>query len=199
MTACAFKIPAHTRGVSFIFVSDHLALDFAATVAWRTTRCTELLAEPEDFARWVTAAELVDRLEAVSQADLATARTLREAIYRLALAAATGGPGGPQDAAVIRQAAARTPVRPALQALGRVERRGGVQEVLATVAASASDLLGGPGRLLIRHCTGEPCTRLFLDRSRAGSRRWCSKRSCGSRINAAAYRRRVRQDGQTTK
>ncbi|WP_306971955.1 CGNR zinc finger domain-containing protein [Streptomyces canus] len=183
----------------FTFVSDHVALDFAATVAWRTTRHTELLAEPEDFARWATAAEVVDRLEAVSQGDLATARTLREAIYRLALAAAVGEPGDPQDAAVIRQAAAHTPVRPALQTLGEVERRGGVNEVLATVAASASDLLGGPGRLLIRHCTGEPCTRLFLDRSRAGTRRWCSKRSCGSRINAATYRRRVRQDGQTTK
>ncbi|WP_307161246.1 CGNR zinc finger domain-containing protein [Streptomyces rishiriensis] len=183
----------------FTFVSDHVALDFAATVAWRTTRHTELLAEPEDFARWATAAEVVDRLEAVSQGDLVAARTLREAIYRLALAAAAGEPGDPQDAAVIRRAAAHTPVRPALQALGEVERRGGVNEVLATVAASASDLLGGPGRLLIRHCTGEPCTRLFLDRSRAGTRRWCSKRSCGSRINAAAYRRRVRQDGQTTK
>ncbi|MDQ0578652.1 putative RNA-binding Zn ribbon-like protein [Streptomyces rishiriensis] len=199
MTTCAFEIPAHTRGVRFTFVSDHVALDFAATVAWRTTRHTELLAEPEDFARWATAAEVVDRLEAVSQGDLVAARTLREAIYRLALAAAAGEPGDPQDAAVIRRAAAHTPVRPALQALGEVERRGGVNEVLATVAASASDLLGGPGRLLIRHCTGEPCTRLFLDRSRAGTRRWCSKRSCGSRINAAAYRRRVRQDGQTTK
>ncbi|MFH8796916.1 CGNR zinc finger domain-containing protein [Streptomyces sp. NPDC017941] len=185
--------------MSFAFVSDHLALDFAATAAWRTTRYTELLAEPEDFARWATAAEVVDRLEAVSQADLVTARTLREAIYRLALAAATGEPGDAQDAAVIRQAAAHTPVRPALQALGRVERRGEVQDVLATVAASASDLLGGPGRLLVRQCTGEPCTRLFLDRSRAGTRRWCSKQSCGSRINAAAYRRRVRLDGQSTK
>jgi predicted RNA-binding Zn ribbon-like protein len=183
--------------VRFTFVSDHLALDFAATVAWRTTRHTELLAEPEDFARWATAAAVVDRLEAVTQADLATARRLREAIYRLALAAATGEPGDPQDAARIRQTAARTPVRPALQALGRVERRGGVTEVLATVAAGASDLLGGPDRLRIRRCTGEPCTRLFLDRSRAGNRCWCSKRSCGSRINAAAYRRRVRQDEQT--
>ncbi|MET8768894.1 ABATE domain-containing protein [Streptomyces sp. NPDC004658] len=180
--------------MSFAFVSDHLALDFAATMAWRTTRRKELLVEPRDFARWSVEAGVVDGLEAVSQAELARARALREAIYRLALAAAGGKPADSEDIARVQQAAAHPPVRLVLQTVGRVERRGGVQEVLATLGASASDLLGGSDRLLIRHCAGEPCTRLFIDRSRAGTRRWCSKRSCGSRINAAAYRRRTRED-----
>ncbi|GHF51004.1 hypothetical protein GCM10018783_19500 [Streptomyces griseosporeus] len=185
---------AHTQGVSFAFVSDHLALDFAATMAWRTTRRTELLAEPHDFVRWAVEAGVVDELDAVARADLAEARALREAIYRLALSAVEGGPSDGEDIALVRQAAEHPPVRLALQAVGRVERRGGVREVLATLGTSASDLLGGPERLLIRQCTAEPCTRLFLDRSRAGTRRWCSKRSCGSRINSAAYRRRTRED-----
>lgn len=197
MTACVFGFPtAHTRGVSFAFVSDHLALDFAATMAWRTTRRKELLVEPQDFARWTVEAGVVDGLEAVSQAELAKARALREAIYRLALAATRGKPADYEDIARVQKVAAHPPVRLTLQAVGRVERHGGVQEVLATLGASASDLLGGPDRLLIRHCAGEPCTRLFIDRSRAGTRRWCSKRSCGSRINAAAYRRRTREDVQ---
>ncbi|GHE49930.1 hypothetical protein GCM10018785_19440 [Streptomyces longispororuber] len=184
---------AHTHGVSFLFVSDHPALDFAATVAWRTTRPVELLGGPQDFARWAAEAGLVDRLETVSRADLISARALREAIHRLALAAAGGGPADPRDVARVRRAAAHPPVRPVLRDLGRVERRGGVREVLATLGAGAADLLGGPDRLLIRRCAGEPCTRLFLDRSRAGTRRWCSKRSCGSRVNAAAYRRRTQR------
>src|SRR4051794_17413633 len=54
-----------TRTVSFVFVSDHLALDFAATVAWRTTLRHELLAEPRDFARWAAEAGVVDGLDAV--------------------------------------------------------------------------------------------------------------------------------------
>ncbi|MEU6479879.1 ABATE domain-containing protein [Streptomyces sp. NPDC047017] len=191
--------------MTFAFVSDHLALDFTATVSWRTTRPEELLAAPADFARWAVAAGVVDRLEAVSEADLAEALALREAIYRPAAAAGGGSaqPAGPRDAdrlpqdiARIRQAAAHPPVRPTLRALGHVERLGGVREVLATLGAAASDLLGGPDRLLIRRCEGEPCTRLFVDRSRAGTRRWCSKRGCGSRVNAAAYRRRARQDEQ---
>ncbi|MFF0142341.1 CGNR zinc finger domain-containing protein [Streptomyces sp. NPDC005227] len=182
--------------MDFAFVSDHLALDFAATVAWRTTRHKELLAEPADFARWVAEAGVVDRLETVSQADLVKARTLREAIYGLALAATEGEPADLRDVARIQQAAARSPVRLELHALGQVERQGGVLEVLATLGTTASDLFGGPDHLLIRHCAGEPCTRLFIDRSRAGTRRWCSKRSCGSRINAAAYRRRTSKDEQ---
>jgi predicted RNA-binding Zn ribbon-like protein len=193
MTACVLPPSAvPTPGAGFSFVSDHLALDFAATVAWRSTRPEELLAEPADFARWATQAAVVDRLETVSRADLATVRTVREAIHRLAVAALHAREADAQDVADVRQAAAHPPVRLVLKALGRVERRGGVPEVLATVAVAASDLLGGPDRLLLRHCAGEPCTRLFLDRSRAGTRRWCSKRSCGSRINAAAYRRRTR-------
>ncbi|MEU7245134.1 CGNR zinc finger domain-containing protein [Streptomyces sparsogenes] len=33
-------------------------------------------------------------------------------------------------------------------------------------------------------------TALFLDRSRAGSRRWCDRLRCGSQADSAAYRRR---------
>lgn len=198
MTTCVSgAADAHNRGVSFTFVSDHLALDFASTMAWRTTRREELLARPEDFARWTVEAGVVDELEAVSQAELAEARALRESIYRLALAAVERQPSDPEDVARIRQATTHPPVSLTLQAVGRVERRGGVQQVLATLAASASDLLGGPEHRLIRLCAGEPCTRLFVDRSQAGTRRWCSKRSCGSRMNAAAYRRRTRDEMPT--
>lgn len=191
MTPCVPEdSAAHTRRVSFLFVSDHLALDFAATVAWRATHPKELLAEPEDFARWAVEAGVVDRLDPVTRDDLDQARALREAVHRLARAATAEEPPDPKDVTRIRRTAAHTPVRPALRDLGRVERRGGVPEVLATLAATASDLFGGPDHLLVRRCAGTPCTRLFIDRSRAGTRRWCDKRSCGSRINAAAYRRR---------
>lgn len=191
MTTCVPDPAAsRTREAGFLFVSDHLALDFAATVAWRATRPEELLREPGDFARWAAEAGVVDRLEAVSRAEFAQALDLREAVHAVALAAAEGGRPRPRDVTAIRRAAALPPVRPVLHGLGRVERRGTVPDVLATLAAAASDLLGGPDHLLVRRCAADPCTRLFLDRSRAGSRRWCDKRSCGSRVNAAAYRRR---------
>ncbi len=74
----------HTEVVDFFFVSDHLALDFAATLTWRTTHPIDLLAEPADLAAWATQAGLTDHPGRVSRAALDRARQLREAVYRTA-------------------------------------------------------------------------------------------------------------------
>ncbi len=180
----------HTDVVDFTFVSDHLALDFAATLTWRTSYPIELLAEPADLAAWVTQAGLTDRPGRVGRAALDRARLLREAVYSTALAAERGEGAAAADVRLIRKYAAGPQVVVALKALGEAERRGGIDQALATVAARAGELFGGDDRHLVRHCAGGSCTRLFVDRSRAGNRRWCDKLSCGSRANASAYRRR---------
>ncbi len=185
----------HTEGVDFFFVSDHLALDFAATLTWRTSYPIELLAEPADLSAWATQAGLTDRPGRVSRAALDRALLLREAVYRTAVAAEQGTDAAAADAGLIRECARGPQVVVVLKALGEVERCGGIDEVLATVATRASELFGGEERHLVRRCAGEVCTRLFLDRSRAGNRRWCDKLSCGSRANAAAYRRRKSTSG----
>ena len=43
---------------------------------------------------------------------------------------------------------------------------------------------------LIRGCEGPVCTLLFLDRTKAHGRRWCSMAVCGNRAKAAAHRAR---------
>ncbi|MFB9521400.1 CGNR zinc finger domain-containing protein [Streptomyces cremeus] len=176
--------------MDFLFVSDHLALDFAATLSWRTTCPIDLLAEPADLAAWAVQAGLTDRPGRVSRSALDRARLLREAVYRTAVAAERGADAAVTDVRLIRECAGGPQVTVALRALGEVERHGGVNEVLATLATRAGELFGGDDRHLVRLCAGAECTRLFLDRSRAGSRRWCDKLSCGSRANATAYRRR---------
>ncbi|MCT9089712.1 ABATE domain-containing protein [Streptomyces sp. ASQP_92] len=176
--------------MDFTFVSDDLALDFAATLTWRTSYPIELLAEPADLAAWATQSGLTERPGRVSRAALDRARLLREAIYRTAAAAERGDEADAADVRLIRDEARGSQVTVALIALGESERRGDIGAVLATVATRAGELFGGPNRRLVRHCAGESCTRFFLDRSRTGSRRWCDKSSCGSRANASAYRRR---------
>lgn len=47
---------------------------------------------------------------------------------------------------------------------------------------------GGVNRL--RVCTGKNCSRVFVDYSRNASRTYCSSRTCGARVHAAAYRKR---------
>jgi predicted RNA-binding Zn ribbon-like protein len=64
------------------------------------------------------------------------------------------------------------------------------------VAESASELLtlGDLGRL--RRCAGEDCTRLFLDTSRGGRRRWCDMSHCGNIAKARRFRTRHLEGGQ---
>lgn len=174
----------------FDFVSDHLALDFAATLTWRTTARIELLTHPEDLAGWIRQSGLLARADAPGPETLDAARELREAIYRTGAAVLRATAADPADLRTIRRAAARPRVVPLLRDVGVLEYRGGIDGALAVIAVSASELFGGPERRLIRACAREDCTRLFLDRSRAGSRRWCDKLRCGSQANSAAYRRR---------
>lgn len=58
------------------------------------------------------------------------------------------------------------------------------------ILRSAADLLTSPRRDWVRECDGTQCTWLFLDLSRAHSRRWCSMSSCGNRAKARRHYRR---------
>src|SRR2546425_11359627 len=77
----------------FRFRGGSLALDFTATLAARKREQTrELLETPRDLARWFAAAGLAVHEVNVTEDDLAAARALREALYRLALARVCGSP-----------------------------------------------------------------------------------------------------------
>ncbi|MEU9831369.1 CGNR zinc finger domain-containing protein [Streptosporangium sp. NPDC048047] len=78
--------------MEFTFVSGDLGLDLAGTVGRRRGERVDLLATPADLARWTVAAGLLDTPPDTDDDDLARAKALREAIYRLASAARTGSP-----------------------------------------------------------------------------------------------------------
>jgi len=52
----------------------------------------------------------------------------------------------------------------------------------------------GPDAARIRQCGDPPCTRLFVDTSRARSRRWCDMAGCGNRAKVAGFRARNSAD-----
>jgi CGNR zinc finger len=49
-----------------------------------------------------------------------------------------------------------------------------------------------PGRL--RACANEECRLFLIDRSRAGTARWCSMSGCGNRMKARRHYRRAARD-----
>jgi predicted RNA-binding Zn ribbon-like protein len=70
--------------------------------------------------------------------------------------------------------------------------RGMLGEVLAGVVRAAHE--GTWARLKI--CSADTCRYVYYDRSRNGSRRWCSMDVCGNRSKTRAYR--VRRGGRLT-
>ncbi|MEW9530862.1 ABATE domain-containing protein [Microbispora sp. NPDC049125] len=179
----------------FTFWSGNLALDFAGTVGHRDDERVELLGTPGLLASWVVAAGLLDLPPAVDEDAHRLALRLREAVYRLGVAPLRGHDHEPGDVALVNELAAGLPVTPALVQDGeglRLRRTGDLGHALASIARSAAGLLGGPDAARVRQCERPICTRLYVDTSRGGSRRWCDMRECGNREKAAAFRSRHR-------
>jgi predicted RNA-binding Zn ribbon-like protein len=65
-----------------------------------------------------------------------------------------------------------------------------VTAALARIARESVELVTGPELARVRSCSG--CTLLFIDRSRPGTRRWCSMERCGNRNKTAHYREKRR-------
>ncbi len=177
--------------VEFTFVSGNLGLDLAGTVGHRRNSRIDMLGTPADLARWTVAAGLLDTPPVVGEKDLAQAKALREAIYRLASAVRLGAALDADDCDLINQAAAHRPAGVRLRPSGGLDREGALAAALATAARAAVELLGGAQATSIRECEAAPCTRLYVDTSHRGTRRWCDMRGCGNRAKAAAFRARA--------
>ncbi len=169
-------------------------MDLAATLQARLSAAPrELLATPSDLGRWLTSAGLASSTPEVSNADLRTARALREAIFALA----GGGTGRAANLArkTLNEVAAGPTAVPQLKRNGRVMLTGGAGALLATLAREAVRLFGSEAAQLIRQCEAPTCTLYFLDTSRRGDRRWCSMLACGNRAKVAEFRRRHAKGG----
>ncbi|HVT45530.1 MAG TPA: CGNR zinc finger domain-containing protein [Thermoanaerobaculia bacterium] len=75
------------------------------------------------------------------------------------------------------------------------ERSESAERLLWPVVGNAADLLASPLLERLRECSGRDCSRLFIDRSRNGSRRWCSMEGCGNRAKVRRHYRRMKQIG----
>ena len=63
--------------------------------------------------------------------------------------------------------------------------------LLAEIARSGIELLGGPDRDKLRRCSGPGCSLLFVATNL--QRRWCAGRLCGNRVRVARHYDRTRR------
>ncbi|GGN57322.1 hypothetical protein GCM10011579_019440 [Streptomyces albiflavescens] len=196
--------PAPDPMSAFPFIGGRPCLNFVATLGKRHTGTPlERLPDPDALTRWIGEAGLRapadDARMPVTEGDLAYARTLREALYRLVRAAMDGDVPDPTDVAQVNEAAARPDLAPQLG-----DPDGGSRSplcwkaeqpapaALATVARDAILLVTGPLLARVKECENPGCSLLFLDDSQARRRRWCSMDRCGNLAKVAGYRSRSR-------
>jgi predicted RNA-binding Zn ribbon-like protein len=179
----------------FLFVGGSASLDLVATVGERWRRSFERLLSPRHLARWFVDAGLISAPPRVSVEQLEETRRLREAVYRCSQAAIARTHFSAPDVRLINDWAARPRSEPTL---GRSPGEqlwnlpDAVETSIGALARDAIDLFGGPDVDRIRTCEAPDCALVFVDRSRAGKRRWCSMSMCGNRVKCSSYRRRRR-------
>jgi len=191
---------------------DDACLAYANTLCWRGRAApVEALGDVGDLVRWLAeSAELAENAVAEVEAWMrarpaqaaslfAEALELREAIYRISRALSCGEAIPTPDLAALNRGLAAAPPRRRIEPVAdgyrwRIGPSGiSAPMLLAPVLWSASDLLASERRQRVRLCANEECLWLFLDESKAATRRWCNMASCGNRAKARRHYLRTRR------
>lgn len=185
---------------------DDLCLAFANTLSWRGSPApSESLGSVDDLLGWLggaarlpaesvaAAGERLRRHPGEAAALFAEAIGLREAIYRIFSALASGAPVADKDLARLNRALGEAPARerlgPTDDGYAWIAKKTDLSAagVLAPVLWSAADLLTRADRRRVRRCANDACLWLFIDESKAGTRRWCDMSSCGNRAKSRRH------------
>lgn len=190
------------EGTRWWFDSGSFALDFATTAtisgdpaatSSASGQGTDRLHSPDDLTTWLRERFPVT-VGAARTRDLFDAVSLRDAIGRMAVGASLGEAPAPADIDVVNLYAATPDVPPSIIGGRRQAGRSvhTVPQALSTIARDAVDLFSPANAGRIRVCSGDDCGMVYLDTSRAASRRWCSMQRCGNRAKVRAHRARKR-------
>jgi predicted RNA-binding Zn ribbon-like protein len=195
-------------GYAWDFCGGQLAVDFTNTVGSRGGAAEEHLNLYGDLLSWsetrgVTARSVAQRLQreaarrpAVARDALADALTLREALYRVMSAAASGRTPQAADLATVNAHVEASFSGAHLQRAGdRFElafapsdRSRLTAPILEPIIRAAVDLLTSDAIGRVRLCSDASCAWLFLDTTRNGTRRWCDMKDCGNRNKVRRFR-----------
>ena len=191
----------------FLFVGNHLALDFLNTRLVLADGPKELLPDVDALVRWLVAKGLLTRKKGNALAKKwrdapHAAVLLRELLKfreRLRAVVVRQEAGFSVSNAFIAELNSLLKQHPSVIALQREGEKLGLEtafelekpdDVWAPIAIAVAELLSDVSPARLRKC--EACIVHFLDTSKKGSRRWCSMNICGNRIKVAAYQRRKR-------
>ena len=195
----------------FLFVGNHLALDFLNTRPVLAEGPQELLPDVDALVRWLVASGLLTKQKGNTLAKKwretpQAAVSLRELLKfreRLRAMVVRQEAGFSVSDAFIAELNSLLKQHPSVIALQRKGEKLDLEaafetekpnDVWAPIATAVAELLSNLPPARLRKC--EACVVHFLDTSKKGSRRWCSMNICGNKIKVAAYQKRKRAAGK---
>ena len=133
----------------------------------------------------------IAQVTGLSGRDLRTAVELREHL-RSCLLAHHDGVDDPIALSAIEAIVARHPMTLSFVdgAAQLTSARAGIGELVAQMADAIVSLQHDGQWMRVRICPADDCLEAFHDRSRGGTRRWCSMGVCGNRAKVTQYRHR---------
>ena len=182
-------------------LGEPVAIELANTLFTDGGRPLDALTTQAGLTSWLDAnAERIDAPlpRRLSAADVSRTRELRAIIRALLASAVDGDPPSATTVRRLNQLAALAPFTTRLHWAPREPPKarlsssgaGRVDALLALVAQSAIDVLGGSGAGRLRRCEAPGCINYYLkDHPR---RAWCSPR-CGNRVRVARHYHRTRR------
>ena len=191
----------------FLFVGNHLALNFLNTKPVLEDGPREFLPDAKAFARWLVAAGVVSPAGAKSalrswlggakgERFVKELRAFRERMREAVLRIESGALPGEGFVEEVNRLLEKCPRRSVLVKEGRSLVRKYAFEphepkgFWGLLAEAVAALLSETDHSRMRKC--EACVVHFLDTSKKGSRRWCSMNICGNKVKVASYQRRKR-------
>lgn len=191
----------------FLFVGNHLALNFLNTRPVLEGGPREFLSDADAFGRWLVAAQLVTSARAKSAMRawrqtpnaarfMKKLRAFRERVRTAVLRIESGFLPAESFVEEVNRLLARYPRRSVLARKGHSLIReypfvpDDPEVFWALIGEAVASLLTDIDHSRMRKC--ESCVVHFLDTSKKGSRRWCSMNICGNKLKVASYQQRKR-------
>ena len=198
-----------SKAATLQLVGGEVSLDFANTVGnHRSDQPSDHLGHYAGLVAWSRHAGVISNRVAEQLLDQAAQRpaaaksvfqravALREAIYRIFTAIATGASPKSTDLDLLNETLAN-----AMQHSRVTSTKDGyrwdwsdeiaLDRMLWSIARSAADLLTLGNLDRVSQCGDEECGWLFVDTSKNHSRRWCDMNDCGNRAKARRHYQRV--------
>lgn len=175
---------------SWVWLGDHLAVDFANTVKVVDGRTVELIGTREEFNSWYELVPAPLPHIDIRDSELVSLRTLRDVALRLLHAAAAGEALDTEDVSSINRTVRASSIRRVLGATvgsTRLEAGDDFPALAGVLASAVVDLLAQPNIANLAVCPAPDCGQ-FFHRARP-NQRWCSP-GCGNRARVDRHRHR---------